>query len=44
MEPIRIFIGYDQREEIAYHVLCASIMRRASAPIQMIFSFLAPAG
>jgi hypothetical protein len=35
MEPIRIFIGYDQREEIAYHVLCASIMRRASAPIQI---------
>lgn len=32
---IRIFIGYDSNEEVAYHVLAASIMRRASQPVQI---------
>ena len=30
---IRIFIGYDQREAVAYHVLSHSIQRRASEPV-----------
>lgn len=30
---IRIFIGYDPRETVAWHVLCHSILARASAPI-----------
>ena len=30
---IRIFIGYDPREAIAYHVLCHSIQIRASQPV-----------
>jgi lipopolysaccharide biosynthesis glycosyltransferase len=32
---IRIFIGYDSNEEVAFHVLSASIMRRASTPISI---------
>jgi len=31
-EPIRIFVGYDRRIPITYHVACHSILRRASAP------------
>jgi len=30
---IRIFIGYDPREPAAYHVLCHSILARASEPV-----------
>ena len=30
---IRIFIGYDPREEIALHVLAGSILRRSSQPV-----------
>lgn len=33
---IRVFIGYDPKEEVAYHVLASSIMRRASQPVQII--------
>lgn len=35
MKPIRIFIGYDPRESEAYHVLCNSILKRASVPVSM---------
>jgi len=31
---IRVFIGFDTNEEIAYHVLCASILRRTTSPVQ----------
>lgn len=30
---IRVFIGFDQREAVAYHVAAASIMRHASEPV-----------
>lgn len=30
---IRIFIGFDERETVAWHVLCHSILARASAPV-----------
>lgn len=30
---IRVFIGYDPREEVALHVLAGSIMRRSSQPV-----------
>src|SRR5262245_17221099 len=33
MTPLRIFIGYDSKEPIAYHVLSHSILRRATQPI-----------
>lgn len=32
---LRIFIGYDEREKVAYHVLSHSILRRASVPVQI---------
>ena len=32
---ISIFIGYDPREAVAYHVLCHSIMSRATLPVQI---------
>lgn len=35
MKMIKIFIGYDPNEEVAYHVLSASIMRRASQPVSI---------
>jgi hypothetical protein len=35
MKPLKIFIGYDSRETIAYHVLCHSIMRHASGPVSI---------
>ena len=33
---LTVAIGYDRRESIAYHVLCHSIMRRASQPIRIV--------
>lgn len=39
MQPdaaVRIFIGYDSKEAVAYHVLCSSILRRASVPVMLI--------
>lgn len=33
MKPFPIFVGYDPREPVAYHVFCHSIMRHSSIPI-----------
>lgn len=33
---IRLFVGFDQREAIAYHVFCQSVMTHASKPISFI--------
>lgn len=33
MRPLRIFIGYDPVEAVAYHTLCHSILSRASVPV-----------
>lgn len=35
MMPLRIFIGYDEREKAAYHVLAHSILARASIPVSI---------
>ena len=35
MNAFRIFIGYDSRESIAWHVCAHSIMRRASRPVSI---------
>jgi hypothetical protein len=32
---MRVFIGYDSREAVAWHVLAHSIMRRASRPVSL---------
>jgi lipopolysaccharide biosynthesis glycosyltransferase len=36
MTPIPVFIGYDPREAIAYHVCANSIIRHASQPVAII--------
>jgi len=36
MEPIKIFIGYDHAESVAWHVLAHSILMRSSAPVSLI--------
>lgn len=33
---LKIFIGYDPKEAAAYHTLCHSIIKRASAPVAII--------
>src|ERR1041384_5075189 len=33
MEPVRVFVGFDTREVVAYHVLVNSIIRHASGPV-----------
>lgn len=35
METLRIFIGYDAKESIAYHVLAHSIIARATMPVSI---------
>lgn len=35
VEPIRIFIGYDPKEAVAFHVLSHSIHARASQPVSI---------
>ncbi len=35
MRPFQIFIGYDQKESVAYHVCAHSIIKRASIPISI---------
>ena len=35
MTPLRIFVGYDPREAVAYHVCCNSIIRHASVPVSI---------
>ena len=34
-EALRIFIGYDSKEPVAYHVLAHSILRRATVPVSI---------
>lgn len=33
---IRVFIGYDEREAVAWHVLCHSILARCSRPVSFV--------
>lgn len=33
---LKVFIGYDHAESVAFHVLCSSIWRYASRPVQII--------
>jgi hypothetical protein len=35
LEPITVFIGYDSREALAYHVCSQSIIERATSPISI---------
>lgn len=33
MDVIRLYVGFDPREAIAYHVFCQSVLNRASRPV-----------
>lgn len=35
MKAVRVFIGYDEKETVAYHVLSHSILRHASVPVSL---------
>jgi lipopolysaccharide biosynthesis glycosyltransferase len=35
-QPVRLVIGFDQREAIAYHVFCQSVLDRSSIPVFFI--------
>lgn len=35
MEPLKVFVGYDSRQPVAYHVLANSIMNSASVPVSV---------
>lgn len=35
MHPLRVFIGYDPREAVAFHVCANSIIRHASVPVSI---------
>lgn len=34
-EPLDIYIGYDSKEIVAYHVLCQSIIAKSSQPVRL---------
>jgi len=36
LKPFPIFIGYDPREAVAYHVACQSILEKSSVPVAFI--------
>ncbi|MCQ8781791.1 glycosyltransferase family protein [Mangrovibrevibacter kandeliae] len=36
MDSARVCIGFDSKEVVAYHVLCQSILDRASIPVQFV--------
>lgn len=36
MKSIRIYVGYDAREAVAYHVCCQSIIENCSIPVEFI--------
>jgi lipopolysaccharide biosynthesis glycosyltransferase len=36
MNRINIIVGFDQREAVAYHVFCQSVLQKASAPVQFL--------
>ena len=33
---VNVVVGFDQREAVAYHVFCQSVIDRASAPVQFL--------
>jgi len=35
MRPFKIFIGYDPRETVAFHVLSQSILENSSIPVSI---------
>lgn len=35
-EPIRLVVGFDQREAVAYHTFCQSVLEKASRPVSFL--------
>ena len=35
MEPIQLFVGSDEREQVGLHVFCSSVWRHASVPVSI---------
>lgn len=35
IEPLKIFVGFDPREAVAYHVCCQSIIDKVSRPVEI---------
>ena len=35
LEPIRLFIGYDKREAVGYHVFCHSVISRTKQTVSI---------
>lgn len=33
METVRVFVGYDPREAVAYHTFCQSVLEKSSVPV-----------
>lgn len=36
VKSIKLVVGFDQRESVAYHTFCQSIIEHASAPLTFI--------
>lgn len=36
MEPVNIVVGFDQREAIAYHVFCQTVLEKTSRPVSFL--------
>lgn len=36
MEQIRLVVGFDQREAVAYHVFCQSVLEKATRPVSFL--------
>jgi lipopolysaccharide biosynthesis glycosyltransferase len=36
MKKISIVVGYDEKESVAYHVFCQSVMEKATCPVQFL--------
>jgi lipopolysaccharide biosynthesis glycosyltransferase len=36
IEPLKIFVGFDQREAVAYHTFCQSVIDHASKPVAFV--------
>lgn len=36
MTPLPIYVGFDQREAVAYHTFCQSVLERSSVPVAFV--------
>ena len=36
IEKLKIIVGFDQKESVAYHTFCQSVIEKSSIPIEFI--------